>query len=182
MKKSSAVGVRYASALFSLAQERGLREAVAADLKSLSAMLAESADLRELIHSPLLARKDQESAILTLAKKADFADLSIKFLGTLATERRLAALEDIISAYQDLLSAAKDERFVEVTSAAPLRPGQIEALRTALAGKLGGIIHLTLAIDASLLGGLVVKYGSKMIDSSLKTKLERLGFMMKGTV
>lgn len=182
MAKAGAVAERYAQALFALAGEKGLEDAVAKDLAELARMAEQSADLQSLIYSPILKREEQVAAITALAQKAQFTDMTLRFLGALARSRRLPALAEITETYGEMLARKRGEHVAEVTSAAPLRPGQIESLREKLAAKLGGSIRLNLRTDPEILGGLVVKIGSRMIDTSLRGKLERIGFLMKGSV
>lgn len=183
MAKTGNVAQRYATALFDLAGEKGLYDAVAADLRILTDAVGASADLHTLIYSPVLSRADQTAAIRKLAEKAELTDVMKKFLGVLAANRRLAVLPEVATIYKVKLASLRGEHTAEVTSAAPLRPGQLESLREKLAGKLGGRVTLDLKVDPEIIGGLVVKVGSRMIDSSIRSKLERIGYRMKeGTV
>ncbi len=180
--KSSHVAARYATALFALAGEKGLYDAVAADLRILTDAVAASADLRTLIYSPVISRDDKVAAIAKLGAKAELTDITKKFLGVLATNRRLPALGEVATIYKVKLAELRGEHTAEVTSAASLRPGQLESLREKLTAKLGGRVTLDLKVDPEILGGLIVKVGSRMIDSSIRSKLERIGYRMKGTV
>lgn len=181
MAKSGKLADRYAKALFELASEKGLLDAVAADLRTLAAMVKDSEELAVMMASPLVDRASQMKAVDQLARRAGLTDLTRRFLGTLAENRRLAAFSEVASSYKAMLAAARGEHTAHVISATSLRPAQQESLKAKLAGQLGGTIHLDCKVDPSLLGGLVVKIGSRMIDSSLRGKLERIGFMMKGT-
>lgn len=180
--KSSHVAQRYATALFALAGEKGLYDAVAADLRILTDAIESSADLRTLIYSPVISRSDQVAAIGKLGTKAELTDITKKFLGVLATNRRLGALADVAAIYKVKLAQMRGEHTAEVTSAVALRPGQLESLREKLSARLGGRVSLDLKVDPEILGGLIVKVGSRMIDSSIRSKLERIGYRMKGTV
>jgi F-type H+-transporting ATPase subunit delta len=171
---------RYAKALFELADERKALDPVAADLRSLSAMLAESADLRRLIRSPVLERAAQGKAIAALADRAQLSALAHNFLGLLARNRRLFALPAIIDAYLAQLAERRGEVTAQVTSAAPLSPAQAGALAEALRKSVGAKLAIDARVDPSLLGGLIVRLGSRMIDASLKSKLNRLQLAMKG--
>lgn len=182
LAKTGNVAQRYATALFSSAGDKGLYDAVAADLKVLIAMIDGSPELRTLIYSPVISRADQVKGITALASKASLTDLTRKFLGALATNRRLNVLPEVATIYNAKLAAQRGEHTAVVTSAAPLRPGQLESLREKLASKLGGRVILDLKVDPEIIGGLIVKIGSRMIDSSIRSKLERIGFAMKGTV
>ncbi len=176
----SGVGGRYATALFSLAEESKELDRVAGDLKELAAMLAASADLRHVVSSPVLSRADQQKAILALAEKADFAATTKKFLGTVAHNRRLFALSSMILAYLARMAERRGEVEVQVASAGPLSAVQQEALASTLQKVTGGKAIIDMIVDPSLLGGLVVRIGSRMVDSSIKTKLQNLQLAMKG--
>ncbi len=182
MAKSGTIAERYATALFDLAGEQGQREAVAHDLMTFAGLLADSGDLRTLLRNPLNRRADQASALVAVARQAGLSELTGHFLGVLARQRRLADFSAIAETYRIMLAHSRGEHMAEVTSATDLRPGQIEALRERLAAKLGGAVHLSLRVDPSLLGGLVVRLGSRMVDSSLRGKLDRINTLMKGTV
>jgi F-type H+-transporting ATPase subunit delta len=182
LAKSGNVPERYATALFSLAGDKGLYDAVAADLAVLTSLLEQSADLRALVTSPVLARAEQAKGIAAIAAKAGLTDLTKRFVGTLAAARRLAVLPEIAALYKAKLAAQRGEHTAQVTSAVALRPGQLEALREKITAKLGGRVTLDLKVEPEILGGLIVKIGSRMIDSSIKSRLERIGFAMKGTV
>ncbi|MFD2234387.1 F0F1 ATP synthase subunit delta [Phaeospirillum tilakii] len=180
---SESIGViadRYAGALFELAESQSSLDVVAGDLRALKAMLEASADLRRLVRSPVLSRADQGKAIAALTEAAGFSDLVGRFLGLLAQNRRLFLLGDAVQCYLGRLAARRGERTAEVTSAIALTDTQLEALETALSGAFGGPVAVEAAVDPSLLGGLVVKVGSQMVDSSLKTKLQHLKLAMKG--
>lgn len=170
---------RYATALFDLALEADL-EKVAKDVADLSAMLADSADLRGLVSSQKLSRADQSGAILAIAEKAKLTDLTRNFLGVMANNRRLAALEETLRDFNRLLAAHKGELEATVTSAVALSKKQKDALSKKLKLSMGRDVLLNEEVDESLLGGLIVKVGSRQIDSSLKTKLSNLKVAMKG--
>lgn len=180
---SESIGViadRYAGALFELAESQSSLDVVAGDLRALKAMLQASADLRRLVGSPVLSRLDQGKAIAALAKEAGFSELVTRFLGILAQNRRLFLAGSAVQCYLVRLAARRGERTAEVTSAVPLTEAQQEALATALRGIYGGPVSVEAETDPGLLGGLVVKVGSQMVDSSLKTKLQHLKLAMKG--
>jgi len=171
---------RYATALFDLAATADQLDQVAGDLKALGVMLSESDDLVRLIRSPVLTRGEQGSAVTALAVKAGFSDLTRRFLGVLAENRRLFALGDVISSYLLLLADRRGETTAEVTSAKPLSQSQLQAVTDALKSVVGTKVAVETRVDSGLLGGLVVMMGSKMIDSSLRTKLQQLRLSMKG--
>lgn len=180
---SETIGViaeRYAAALFDLADSQGALDQVAGDLKTLNAMIRASADLGRLLDSPVLSRADQGKAIAALAQAAGFSTLTRNFLGLAAQNRRLFALPGMIGAYLARLAARRGEIAASVASAAALTPAQLDALTTTLKTTFGASVELDVKVDPSLLGGLVVKVGSRMVDSSLKTKLQHLKLAMKG--
>jgi F-type H+-transporting ATPase subunit delta len=179
-KANGAIAVRYSAALFELAEQHTALDAVAADLKSLKAMMAESVDLRRLLRSPVVSRKDQQKAVSVLAEKAGFNGLTLKFLGLVAQNRRLFALDGVIEAYLSRLAAKRGEVTAQVASAVALTETQVGAISAALKKVVGSNVTLDLTVDSSLLGGLVVKVGSRMVDGSLRTKLQHLQLAMKG--
>lgn len=179
---TAGVAGRYATALFELANEqRQLRE-VEQDLVNLQAMLDASEDLRRLVRSPVFTAEDQSRAIAAVAGKAALGALSINFLKLIARNRRLFALSEIIRNFRFLSARFRGEVSADVISAHPLNAGQIEALKDALRTSVGGKeVQINTRVDANLLGGLIVKLGSRMIDSSLRTRLNNLKIAMKGT-
>ncbi|HSV29377.1 MAG TPA: F0F1 ATP synthase subunit delta [Candidatus Omnitrophota bacterium] len=174
------IATRYATALFELAESQGALDQVAGDLKALKAMIRESADLGRLLQSPVLSRADQGKAIAAVAKEAKFTTLTANFLGLVAKNRRLFVLEGIIDAYLGRLAARRGEIAALVASAVPLSKAQLDSLTDTLKKAFGGDVAVNTSVDPSLLGGLVVKVGSRMVDSSLKTKLQHLKLAMKG--
>lgn len=175
-----AIADRYSAALFALAEEKAAFEAVESDLKALKAMLAESADLKRLVGSPVISRQDQGRAIVALAAKAGWQELTRNFLGLLAKNRRLFAVSGIIDAFLARLSAQRGEVTAQVTTAKALTAAQKKSLSAALKKAVGKEVALDVTVDPSLLGGLVAKVGSKMVDASLKTKLQQLTLALKG--
>lgn len=171
---------RYAGALFDLAIERRALDDIDADLASLRVMLDESAEFRRMIRSPVLSRAEQAKAIDAVADKAQLGTLTRNFLGVAANNRRLFALDGIIAAWRKKLADHRGEVTAEVTSAEPLSDNQRAALDRALAGVIGGRVSVETRVDPSLIGGLIVRIGSRMVDSSLRTKLQRLQLVMKG--
>ncbi len=170
---------RYTTALFDLALESGQLDDIAADLADLEAMLAASEDFVRLVRNPLIGRDDQKKAIMALAEKAGLSDLTSKFLGVMSENRRLFVLPEIIPAYAQLLANHRGEVVASVTSAVALTDTQSSAIEGALADELQKKIRLETDVDETLLAGLVVRVGSRMIDSSLKTKLGKLRLAMK---
>lgn len=174
------IAERYASALYELADSAKALDQVAADLRSLKAMMAASSDLVRLIRSPVLGRADQSKAVTALAEKAGFHDLTRRFLGTVAANRRLFTLTSVIEGFLAELARRRGEATADVTSAVSLTPAQTAALEEALRSVVGSKVTVDLKVDRSLIGGLVVRVGSRMIDTSLATKLRRLRLAMKG--
>lgn len=171
---------RYAMALFDLAEENKALDAVADDLKGLDAMIKESSDLDRLIKSPVISRSEQSRALAALIEKAGMNDLTAKFVGLVAQNRRLFALPGIIRAYLDIIAGRRGEVTAQVISAKKLTEKQLSALTASLKKAVGGNVAVEPEVDPELLGGLVVRVGSRMVDSSLKTKLSHLRLAMKG--
>lgn len=176
---TSGVAGRYAVALFQLADQAGSLEAVEADLDAVSALMADSADLRRVVASPAFSSHEQGKALAAVLAGAKIGGLSARFIGVIAQNRRLFALPAMITAFKAMAAQKRGEIGAEVTSAVALTPAQQEALAASLKEKLGLNVKLTTSVDPSLLGGLIVKVGSKMIDTSLKTKLNALKYAMK---
>jgi F-type H+-transporting ATPase subunit delta len=171
---------RYAVAVFELAQEQDELDRVAGDLHRLREMLGESADLERLIRSPVLSREEQARALTALGERADLAPLTRQFLALLAHKRRLFALPEVITAYDGLLAEQRGEVGAEVASAVALSAEQLESVQQQLAAAVGQTVKLSTTVDPNLLGGLVVRVGSRMIDASIRTKLQQLERTMKG--
>jgi F-type H+-transporting ATPase subunit delta len=176
----SGVADRYAAALFDLADERKALDEVASDLAQLRAMLQGSADLVRLLRSPILSRAEQGKAVAALAERAGLSQLTRNFLGLVAQNRRLFAVPDMIGAYLTLLAQRRGEVTAEVTSAQELTPAQLTQVNEQLRKAVGSKVAVDVKVDPSLLGGLVVKVGSRMVDASLRSKLHRLQIAMKG--
>lgn len=177
---SSGVAQRYASALFELARERDALDAVAADLGRLEAMLAESRELGRLFSSPVVSRVEQRRAVLALAERAGIGELVRNTLGVLADHRRLAALPAIARAFRAKLTELRGEATAEIVAAAPLGAEDLAALEGAVARFAGRKVRLETSVDPALLAGLVVRVGSRMVDASLKRRLQQLEQVMKG--
>ncbi len=170
---------RYATALFDLAREAGQLDAVEADLDRIAAMMTMSADLVRLVRSPVISREEQSRALAAVLDRAGVGDLVKKFIGVVAENRRLFALRDMIRDFERLLAKHRGELAAQVVSAAPLSDAQAAELEATLAEGLGQKVKMEAVVDESLIGGLVVRIGSRMIDSSLRTKLQKLKFAMK---
>ncbi|MBF0304612.1 MAG: F0F1 ATP synthase subunit delta [Alphaproteobacteria bacterium] len=177
---TGAIADRYSAALFELAEQQGLFDVVAKDLLAFKAMIAESEDLRRLLRSPVIGRDDQRRAITALAERGGMSDLTRRFVGTVAANRRLFSLPGIIGAYLAKLADRRGEIRAEVVSSAPLDDAQRDRLNAVLGKSLGGAVVIEETVDPGLLGGLVVQVGSRMVDSSLRTKLQHLQLAMKG--
>jgi F-type H+-transporting ATPase subunit delta len=175
----SGVAERYASALFDLAVDASSIERIEAELLSLSRMLDESSDLRRLVESPVFSAAEQEHAIGAVADKAGIGGLTGNFLRLLARNRRLFALRGVIKSFRDMAASHRGEVSAEVTSAHPLSDSQVTALKTALKDKIGKDVTLDARVNPALLGGLVVKVGSRMIDTSLRTRLMTVKTQLK---
>ena len=175
----SGVAERYASSLYELALEAGSVDAVGADLDRLQAMLDESEDLRRLIQSPVFSSEDQLRAISAVADKAGIRGLVGNFIKVVAGNRRLFALPGMIRAFRQIAAAQRGEVTAEVTSAHALTPAQEQELKSALKGVTGKDMVVAVTVDPTLLGGLIVKVGSRQIDTSLRTKLSTLKLALK---
>ncbi|HAF41520.1 MAG TPA: F0F1 ATP synthase subunit delta [Sphingobium sp.] len=171
---------RYAVALFDLARDAHSLDTVADSLGALKAALAESPDFKGLINSPVLSRDAAGKTIAAVASSMGIDALTTNFLGVLAQNRRLGQLPAVIRAYETLLSNHKGEARAEVTSAHPLTKTQIGALAKSLKARVGREVAVEAKVDPAILGGLVVKIGSQMIDSSIRTRLNTLAQAMKG--
>lgn len=171
---------RYATALFELARDGKAIDTVEASLAKLRQALAESDDFRQLTTSPLISRRDATNAIDAAAKTLKLDATTAKFLGVLAENRRLGQLGAVVRAFRQLAAAHRGETNAEVTSAYPLSDDQVAALKQQLRQRVGRDVAVDLAVDPALLGGLVVRIGSQMIDSSIRTRLNSLAHAMKG--
>ncbi len=176
---STDVGARYAQALFDLAKETGSLAAVEADLKSLKAMRAESADLRRMMTSPAFTAEQKGRALDALADKAGFHPTTRKFLGVISANRRVSALMSSITAFEALSAAERGVVAAEVTSAIPLTAAQADGVKASLRKALGKDPEIETRVDPSILGGLKVRVGSRLYDASLRSKLDSLRFALK---
>jgi F-type H+-transporting ATPase subunit delta len=172
---------RYATALFELANEAGVLDQVEADLDGFDRLLVESRDLYRLIRSPVYSAEDQTRALGAILESAGAATLTTSFLKLTARNRRLFAVQAMMAAFRTLVAAARGEITAEVTSAQELKPAQVTVLKAELKAAESREVKLTQRVDPTILGGLIVKVGSRMIDNSLRTKLQSLKLAMKGT-
>lgn len=171
---------RYASALFELARDRNRIDEVGDSLGRVREALSDSPDLATLTTSPLVERGAAVRGVVAAAASLGLDPVTSNFLGVLAKNRRLAVLPQIIAAYRKLAAAHRGEVTADVTSAHPLSEDQMQALKAKLRAGLAREVAVDLHVDPSILGGLIVRVGSKMIDSSIRTKLENVGQAMKG--
>lgn len=176
----SGLAERYAAALFDLADERRALDEVASDLRQLRAMLAGSTDLSRLVRTPVLTRGEQGKAISALAAHAGFSPLVRDFLALVAKNRRLFAVAAMIEAYLEKLAERRGEVTAEVIAAQPLSETQLALLSDQLRSSVGRRISVDARVDPRLIGGMIVKVGSRMVDGSVRSKLQRLQLAMKG--
>lgn len=176
---STGIASRYAIALFDLAAETGGVDTLETDIGALETALADSADLRDVISSPMYSRDDQEAAIGAVAVKMRLSDLTTNTLRLMATKRRLFVLPQLLATLRERIADAKGEVTAEVTSATALSAEQAETLAATLKARVGKTVKLKAAVDPALIGGLVVKVGSTMIDTSIRAKLASLQNIMK---
>ena len=170
---------RYASALFELAQEQSQLAAVENDLNTLQDLLDESADLRRMVRSPVFSAEDQSRALDAVLAKAGISGLALNFMRLITKNRRLFAVPEMIKAFRALAARERGEVEADVTSATALNDSQLQTLKETLKASIGKDVQINAQVDPSLLGGLIVKVGSRMIDSSLRTKLSTLKMRMK---
>ena len=171
---------RYALALYALADQAKQLDGVAEELRALKDTIANSEDLQRLIDSPVFSREQQSKAMATILDMAEVGDLTRRFVLVVADNRRLFALPQMIEAYLAELARRRGEITAQVTAARALSDEQQEALTDALRTSVGGKVQVDVEVDPALIGGLVVKIGSRMVDSSLRTKLQKLQLAMKG--
>ena len=170
---------RYATALFDLAREANAIDAVKSDLDRFDALVAESADLTRLVRSPAFSAKEQLQALSAVLERIGIGGLAANFLKLVTSNRRLFAVRDMIKAFRALVAQHKGEATAEVTVAEQLKDDHIQALRAALSSVSGKDVDLDIKVDPAIIGGLVVKLGSRMIDTSLRTKLNAIRHAMK---
>jgi F-type H+-transporting ATPase subunit delta len=171
---------RYATAIFELAQEEKAVEVLEREFAQVRAAIGGSPDLFRLVHSPVFSRDDQAKAMAAVLEKMGVSRLTKNFIALMASKRRLFALLDVIRAYEGLLARLRGEVQATVTSARSLKDGEMAELRAILKSKLGREPRIETKVDPTLLGGLVVKVGSRMIDSSLRTKLNGIRAALRG--
>ena len=175
----SAVSERYAGSLYELADDAGKVAVIEKELHALGALIESSADLKRLVTSPAFSADDQFAAMAALVDKSKVNPLLGNFIKLVAKNRRLFALPTIITAFARIAAGKRGEMTAEVTSAQELSAAQQKELATTLKGIAGKDVSVSLTIDANLLGGLIVRLGSKQIDTSLRTKLNALKLALK---
>jgi F-type H+-transporting ATPase subunit delta len=175
----SGMAGRYANALFDLARETNAIDAVKADLERFDTLIAENPDLNRLVRSPVFSAAEQLQALAAVLERAGIGGLTAKFLKLITSNRRLFAVRDMLRAYRKLVAEHKGEATAEITVAEQLREEHLSALRAALKSVSGKDVDLAIKVDASIIGGLVVKLGSRMVDTSLRTKLNAIKHAMK---
>ncbi len=178
-QSKSGVAARYAEAAFDLAHEANALDAVESDFKAIEAAIDASPALRTLLKSPIYDADEKGRAMAAIGEKLGVGALARNFLGVLANNRRLFALDGVLAAFFERLSAHRGEVAAEAISAAPLTDEQTRRLRGEIERHVGKAVNLTARVDADLLGGMVVKIGSTMVDSSLRAKLNRLKTTLK---
>jgi F-type H+-transporting ATPase subunit delta len=175
----SGMAGRYATALFELALEANAIEAVKDELDRFDALIAESADLTRLVRSPVFSADEQLQALSAVLERAGIRGLAANFLKLVVRNRRLFAVRDMIKAFRNLVAKHKGEATAEITVAETLKDQHVDALRAALKSVTGKDVDLDVKVDPAILGGLVVKLGSRMVDNSLRTKLNAIKHAMK---
>ena len=176
---SLGIASRYASALFDLAREGNALKALEADIAGLSDALAASDDLRAVIASPVVSREDQGRVIAAIGTKLGLSTLTANTLALMSDKRRLFVLPQLLAALAEKIATEKGEVTAEVTAARALSAAQTKKLAETLKASVGKTVKLKTTVDESLIGGLVVKLGSTMIDTSVKAKLAALQNAMK---
>jgi F-type H+-transporting ATPase subunit delta len=176
----SGMAGRYARALFELALDAKSVDAVKADLDNFDTLISESADLHRLVRSPVFGAEEQVKALAAVLAKAGIGGLAANFLKLITANRRLFAVRDMIRDFRKLVAKWKGEVTAEVTAAERLSDTHVEALKSALKSITGEkAVDLNIKIDPAIIGGLTVKLGSRMVDSSLRTKLNAIKHAMK---
>ncbi|HZP76952.1 MAG TPA: F0F1 ATP synthase subunit delta [Pseudolabrys sp.] len=176
----SGMAGRYAAALFDLALEQKSVDAIKSDIERFDALIAGSPDLARLVRSPVFGAEEQGKALAAVLDKAGISGIAGNFLKLVASNRRLFAVRDMIKAFRALVARHKGEVTAQVTVAETLNDNNLAALKSALKSVTGGKdIDLNVKVDPAIIGGLIVKVGSRMVDSSLRTKLNSIKFAMK---
>jgi F-type H+-transporting ATPase subunit delta len=175
----SGMAGRYATALFELALEEKALDAAKADLERFDALIGESADLARLVRSPVFTADEQARALAAVLDKAEIGGIAAKFLKVVASKRRLFAVRQMIRGFRRLVAHHKGEVTADVTLAEPANEAHLALIRSALKSITQKDVEIDVKVDPSIIGGLIVKLGSRMVDSSLRTKLNALKHAMK---
>ena len=175
----SGMAGRYATALFELARENNAIDAVKADLAKFDELVAQNPDLARLVRSPVFSADEQTKALSAVLEKAGAGGLTARFLKVVASNRRLFAVREMVKAYFALVAHHKGEVTAQVTVAEALNETHRAAIKDALKSVTGKDVALDVKLDPAIIGGLVVKLGSRMVDSSLRTKLNLIKHAMK---
>jgi len=170
---------RYATALFELALENDALDKVSTDLAAFDALVADNPDLQRLVRSPVFGAEEQAKALGAVLDKAGISGFAANFLKVIAWNRRLFAVRDMIRGYRALVAKHKGEVTAQVTVADKLSDARLAEIRDALKSVTKKDVHVDVRVDPTIIGGLVVKLGSRMVDSSLRTKLNAIKFAMK---
>jgi F-type H+-transporting ATPase subunit delta len=175
----SGMAGRYATALYDLALEQRALDSVKADLDRFDAMIEGSEDLNRLVRSPVFTAEEQKNALAAILEKAGIGGITANFLRLVAQKRRLFAVREMVRAFRAFVARHKGEARAEVTVAEPLSENHLNALKAALKSTTKKEVALDIRVDPAILGGLIVKLGSRMVDASLKTKLNSIKLAMK---
>jgi len=180
ISNSQSLAGRYVSALYELAENERSLDEVADDLFKFRQLMADSEDLTRLIRSPVISRGDQIKGLMAILDSAKANGLTKKFIGAVTMNRRIFVVGEIIDVFRTELAQRRGEVRASVVSAVDLTDKQVESLTGSLNKALGQKVFVDLTVDTSLVGGLIVRVGSRMVDSSIRSKLQRLQFAMKG--
>jgi len=176
---SSGIAARYASAVFELAKDASDLKTLESNVQDLDTVLADSSDIRDLINSPVVSREDQANAIAAVAKKMKLMPIVSNTLALMASKRRLFVLPALVAQLRALIAEEKGEITAEVISAKAMTKTQTDKLAKAIKARIGKDVKIDATVDEELIGGLVIKVGSQMIDTSIRSKLNSLSNVMK---
>ncbi len=176
---SSGIAARYASAVFELAKDASDLKTLESNVQDLDTVLADSSDIRDLINSPVVSREDQANAIAAVAKKMKLMPIVSNTLALMASKRRLFVLPALVAQLRALIAEEKGEMTAEVISAKAMTKTQTDKLAKAIKARIGKDVKIDATVDEELIGGLVIKVGSQMIDTSIRSKLNSLSNVMK---
>jgi len=176
---SSGIAARYASAVFELAKDASDLKTLESNVQDLDTVIADSSDIRDLINSPVVSREDQANAIAAVAKKMKLMPIVSNTLALMASKRRLFVLPALVAQLRALIAEEKGEITAEVISAKAMTKTQTDKLAKAIKARIGKDVKIDATVDEELIGGLVIKVGSQMIDTSIRSKLNSLSNVMK---